>query len=88
MGKSRFVTKSEARRLLAAIKDPTLRNMVVMKLATGKANPTFGEAGAALASMRKRTRRKCGQCLKPFMGIATAKFCSNACRQKAKRSRQ
>lgn len=40
--------------------------------------------GRALASLRKRKRHKCETCEKSFVAIKTAKFCSNACRQKAK----
>lgn len=43
--------------------------------------------GAALAAMRKRTWHNCAQCAKRFSGIATAVYCSNACRQKAKYQR-
>lgn len=42
--------------------------------------------GAALAALRRRTVHVC-TCGKRFKGIATAKHCSNACRQKAKRER-
>jgi hypothetical protein len=44
-------------------------------------------AGAALAGMRRRDRRICQQCVGRFIGIVTAKYCSNACRQKAKRNK-
>jgi hypothetical protein len=42
--------------------------------------------GAALSAMRRTTWHYCAEtsCGKRFAGIATAKFCSNACRQKAK----
>jgi hypothetical protein len=44
------------------------------------------EVGAALSALRKTTWHLCAEpsCGKRFSGIATAKFCSNACRQKAK----
>lgn len=42
--------------------------------------------GAALAAMRRKTWHRCAlpECGKRFSGIATAVYCSNACRQKAK----
>lgn len=40
--------------------------------------------GAALAALRGRHWHQCQSCGKRFSGIKTAKFCSNACRQKAK----
>jgi ribosomal protein L34E len=43
--------------------------------------------GAKLAAMRRTTWHVCQICGKRFSGIATAKFCSNACRQKAKYQR-
>lgn len=43
--------------------------------------------GAALAAMRRKIRHRCAQCGKGFRGIATAVYCSNACRQKAKYER-
>lgn len=42
------------------------------------------EIGAALSALRKTTWHHCLICGKRFSGISTAKFCSNACRQKAK----
>jgi hypothetical protein len=44
--------------------------------------------GAALAALRRTTWHYCPVCSKRFSGIATAKFCSNACRQKAKYQRR
>lgn len=44
--------------------------------------------GAALAAMRRTTWHYCPVCNKRFAGIAKAKFCSNACRQKAKYMRK
>lgn len=88
MDKKRYLSKAEAKRLLAAIKDPKLKNMATLMLGLGvKADATYGEVGARLAAMRKRSRHKCQQCDKSFVGITTAKFCSNACRQKAKYQR-
>ena len=43
--------------------------------------------GAALAAKRKKVRHVCEHCCAKFTGIATARYCSNACRQKAKRAR-
>jgi hypothetical protein len=45
--------------------------------------------GAALAAMRRTMWHYCAEpsCGKRFSGIAKAKFCSNACRQKAKYQR-
>ena len=43
--------------------------------------------GAALAAFRGRHWHHCGSCGKRFSGIKIAKFCSNRCRQKAKRLR-
>lgn len=42
--------------------------------------------GAALSALRKTTWHYCAEpsCGKRFAGIAKAKFCSNACRQRAK----
>jgi hypothetical protein len=42
--------------------------------------------GAALAAMRGLYKRRCAEatCRKWFSGIKIAKFCSNACRQRAK----
>jgi recombinational DNA repair protein RecR len=40
--------------------------------------------GAALAALRKTSWHFCASCGKRFSGISQAKFCSNACRQKAK----
>ena len=43
--------------------------------------------GAALAALRRRVWHVCKSCGKRFKGIATAIYCSNACRQRAKRER-
>ena len=43
--------------------------------------------GAALAALRRKTWHLCRVCGKRFSGIATALYCSNACRQKAKYKR-
>lgn len=42
------------------------------------------QIGAALSALRKTSWHYCASCGKRFAGISTAKFCSNACRQKAK----
>jgi predicted nucleic acid-binding Zn ribbon protein len=44
----------------------------------------------ALAALRRRHRKNCAVCGKGFTAIKTARYCSNACRQKAKyrRSKQ
>jgi uncharacterized protein (DUF983 family) len=42
------------------------------------------KAGAALAALRRKAAHRCPVCEKTFKGIATAVYCSNACRQKAK----
>jgi hypothetical protein len=44
--------------------------------------------GAALSALRKTTWHYCASCQKRFAGISKAKFCSNACRQKAKYARK
>jgi len=41
----------------------------------------------ALSAMRKRIKHKCQVCGKSFKAIKTAKYCSNACRQRAKYER-
>lgn len=38
----------------------------------------------ALAALRKRIRHACAMCGKTFNAIKTARYCCNACRQKAK----
>ena len=43
--------------------------------------------GAALAAKRKIEKRQCLECDKVFEGISTAKYCSESCKQKAKRKR-
>lgn len=89
MPKKRVVTKAEAKRLLAAIEDPKLKEIVGFMLKTGlRADATFGQAGAALAAQRRRTSHTCPVCSKRFSGIAKAVYCSNACRQKAKYQRK
>lgn len=40
--------------------------------------------GAALAAQRRTTVHECVICGKPFVALARALTCSNACRQKAK----
>ena len=46
--------------------------------------------GAVLAAMRGKHWHYCAEpsCGKRFSGIKTAKFCSNACRQRAKYTKQ
>lgn len=46
------------------------------------------EAAAFLSSQRRRVKHKCIQCGKKFKALSTAKYCSNACRQRAKYARQ
>lgn len=41
-----------------------------------------------LAAMRKRYDKECLVCRDKFEGIKQAKYCSNRCRQIAKRERQ
>lgn len=43
--------------------------------------------GAALAARRQIHQKKCLICKVKFKAIATAKYCSNRCRQQAKRMR-
>jgi hypothetical protein len=45
------------------------------------------EVGAALAALRRKVAHKCLQCGKAFRGLATARYCGNACRQRAKYAR-
>lgn len=45
-------------------------------------------AGARLAAMRRQVTHLCQQCQEPFTGIMQAKYCSNACRQRAKYARR
>lgn len=45
------------------------------------------EKGKALEQARLIYGKECQHCGKGFEGIATAGYCSNACRQKAKRLR-
>lgn len=42
------------------------------------------QIAAALSALRKTSWHYCQVCNKRFSGISTAKFCSNACRQKNK----
>ena len=44
--------------------------------------------GAKLAAMRRKLAHVCPICETRFKGIAKAIYCSNACRQKAKRERK
>jgi len=41
-------------------------------------------AASELAGMRQRVTHACLECEKEFEAIKTAKYCSNACRQRAK----
>lgn len=43
---------------------------------------------AELAAMRKIHEHKCTQCGEPFEGIRQAKYCSEACKQRAKYARK
>lgn len=43
--------------------------------------------GAALAARRQIHNKNCLVCRDKFKAIATAKYCSNRCRQQAKRMR-
>ena len=45
-------------------------------------------AGHRLQALRKREPRTCKECGESFVAIKTAKYCSNRCRQRAKRKRQ
>jgi hypothetical protein len=78
----RYVTKAEEKRVLAAIKDPLVKAVAKRMFGHGE------RAGAALASMRKLDWHICLQCKELFSGIKTAKYCTNACRQAAKRERK
>lgn len=78
----RYITAAEAKRLLAAIQDPVAKAVARRMLKYGE------RAGAALAALRPTDIRPCQQCGKTFSGISTAKYCTNACRQKAKRARK
>jgi predicted nucleic acid-binding Zn ribbon protein len=40
-----------------------------------------------LAALRRRHSKECAVCGKGFKAIATARYCSNACRQRAKYKR-
>jgi hypothetical protein len=44
--------------------------------------------GKALAAMRKIVIKPCGQCGKEFQGYAKGKWCSETCKQRAKRERK
>ncbi len=41
------------------------------------------EAARALSAARKRSERQCAVCGKTIEGVATRRYCSNACRLKA-----
>jgi hypothetical protein len=43
---------------------------------------------SALSAMRKTTWHYCAVCNKRFAGILKARYCSNACRQRAKYTRK
>jgi predicted nucleic acid-binding Zn ribbon protein len=43
--------------------------------------------GAALAAQRRRIPHTCPVCGKTFTAIRTARYCSESCQQKAKRTR-
>ena len=48
----------------------------------------MSKKASELAGMRKRTKHECVICRNEFEGIKQAKYCSNACRQKAKYDRE
>lgn len=39
--------------------------------------------GSQLAALRRRVPHKCAICQKEFTALSKARYCSNACRQKA-----
>jgi predicted nucleic acid-binding Zn ribbon protein len=45
------------------------------------------KAARQLAALRRRHSKECAVCGKGFKAIATARYCSNACRQRAKYQR-
>jgi hypothetical protein len=47
----------------------------------------MSDAARALAALRRRHRKACAVCGKGFKAIATARYCSNACKQRAKYQR-
>jgi len=47
----------------------------------------MSKAARELAALRRKVNHKCGTCGTGFRGNKTARYCSNACRQKAKYKR-
>jgi hypothetical protein len=47
----------------------------------------MSRAARELAALRRRHSKECAVCGKGFKAIATARYCSNACRQRAKYKR-
>lgn len=43
---------------------------------------------AALARMRTTSEKECGFCGETFAGLKVSKYCSESCKQKAKRARK
>lgn len=50
-------------------------------------NASVSSPGAALAAKRRVVVHVCRSCDRDFEGIMTARYCSNACRQRAKHRR-
>ena len=48
----------------------------------------MSKKASELAGMRKQVKHECVVCHNEFEGIKQAKYCSNACRQKAKHGRE
>jgi predicted nucleic acid-binding Zn ribbon protein len=44
--------------------------------------------GAQLAALRAVERKACAECGEPIVGLKTKKFCSEACKQRAKYRRK
>ena len=53
-----------------------------------KPTKTASNAGAALVSHRRRKRKKCAKCGRGFLGWAKKIYCSEKCKQAAKRERE
>jgi predicted nucleic acid-binding Zn ribbon protein len=47
-----------------------------------------GNPARDLAAMRKQVERRCAVCGTETLKLKTARYCSNACRQRAKYERQ
>ena len=48
---------------------------------------TAAQLAAALAARRRHYAKRCLVCHTPLIALALRRYCSNACRQKAKRRR-